>query len=244
MAKIFGTPSPYLRERSIHYLSKSTLIAFGSLAIAYVLVQALPLYPNKALGLLATGIFILAVAIPAYKFYKEDDITSENYYRGRKGESVVLEELKKLPDEFRVFCDVKIQHPYNIDFLVTGPTGIFTLEVKSHSGKIDYENGRVTINGLVPKEKDFLRQAKGEAGSVADYLREKVPGNHWVYPVLVFSNSNATMHFGLKPVEDVLIVGRRFLLSLLQSGEGRVTESGLQEAERALQPTISEIDID
>lgn len=237
MAKIFGTPSPYLRERSIHYFSKSTLIAFGGLAIAYVLVQALPLYPNKALGLLVTSVFILAIAIPAYKFYKEDDITSENYYRGRKGESVVLEELKKLPGEFRVFCDVKIQHPYNIDFLVTGPTGIFTLEVKSHSGKIDYENGRVTVNDLVPKEKDFLRQAKGEAGSVADSLREKVPGNHWVYPVLVFSNSNATMHFGLKPVDDVFVVGRGFLLSLLQSGERRLSEESLSE----LDPILSQM---
>lgn len=234
MAKVFGTPSPYLRERSIHYLSKSTLIAFGGLAIVYVLVQALPLYPNKIIGLLVTTVFIVALAIPVYKLYKEDDITSENYYRGRKGESIILEELKKLPDEFRVFCDVKIQRPYNIDFLVVGPTGIFSVEVKSHSGKIGYAQGKVTINDSVPKEKDFLRQAKGEARSIANYLKEKMNGDNWVFPVLVFSNKNTTMSFGLKPVDDVFVVGRGFLLSLLQLGERRISEKDLSELDLVL----------
>lgn len=239
MAKIFGTPSPYLQERSIHYLSKSTLVAFGGLAIVYVLVQTLPLYPNKTLGLLVTSIFILAIAIPAYKFYKEDDITSENYYRGRKGESIILEELKKLPDEFRVFCDVKIQHPYNIDFLVAGPTGIFTVEVKSHSGKIDYENGRITIDGFVPKEKDFLRQAKGEAGSVAGFLKEKMSDDYFVLPALVFSSPKTTMRFGLKPVDDVFVVGRGFLQELIRSSHGQqYSEATLLELESALAQLI------
>ncbi len=169
---------------------------------------------------------------------KEDDRTSDNYFRGRKGEDTILEELKKLPDEFRVYCDVKIQHPYNIDFLVTGPTGIFAIEVKSHVGEIGYENGRITINGFVPKEKDFLRQAKGEAGSVSDYLKEKVSKDYWVSPVLAFSNPKTTMHFGLKPVDDVFIVGKGFLLSLLQSGERQLSEDKLSELESALSQTI------
>lgn len=232
MAKVFGTPSPYLRERSIHYLSKSTLIVFGGLAIVYVLVQTLPLYPNKTLGLLVTSIFILAIAIPAYKFYKEDDITSENYYRGRKGESIILEELKKLPNEFRVFCDVKIQHPYNIDFVVAGPTGIFTVEVKSHSGEIGYENGKITINGFVPKEKDFLKQAKGEAKSVSEYLGENAGIDHWVRPVLVFSDSDARMHFGLNPVDGVFVVQKGFLLKVfLENQKKTMMDETLSKAE-------------
>ena len=214
MAKIFGTPSPYLRERSIYYLSKSTLIAFGGLAIVYVLAQTLPLYPNKTLGLLITSIFILAIAIPAYKFYKEDDITSENYYRGRKGESIILEELKKLPDEFRVFCDIKIVPLYNIDFLVAGPTGLFTVEVKSHSGVIGYANEKITINGSVPKEKDFLKQAKAEAKSISEYLEKEIGADHWVSPVLAFSNLGAKMHFGLNPVGGVFVVQKGFLLKV------------------------------
>lgn len=235
MAKIFGIPSPYLREKSLHHLYKSILMALGGFAIALILLQAQSFYPNKTIGFLVTYVLIAVLAVLAYKFYKEDDTTSDNYFRGRKGESIILEELRKLPDEFRVFCDVKIQHPYNIDFLVAGPTGIFTIEVKSHFGEIGYENGRITIDSLVPKEKDFLRQAKGEAGSVADYLKEKLPKDSWISPVLVFSNPKTTLHFGLKPVDDVFVVGRGFLQELLRSSHGQqYPETALLELENFL----------
>lgn len=234
MAKIFGIPSPYLREKSLHHLYKSVLMALGGFAIALILLQAQSFYPNKTIGFLVTYVLIAVLAVLAYKFYKEDDTTSDNYFRGRKGESIILEELRKLPDAFRVFCDVKIQHPYNIDFLVAGPTGIFTVEVKSHSGKIDYENGRITIDGFIPKEKDFLRQAKGEAGSVAGFLKEKMNDDYFVLPALVFSNQNATMHFGLKPIDGVYVVGKKFLLSLLQANTQKHDESELLELEKVL----------
>lgn len=239
MAKIFGIPSPYLREKSLHHLYKSVLMALGGFAIVLILLQAQSFYPNKMIGFLITYILIAVLAVLAYRFYKEDDATSDNYFRGRKGEDIILKELKKLPDEFRVFCDVKIQHPYNIDFLVAGPTGIFTVEVKSHSGKIGHENGRITINSFVPKEKDFLRQAKGEAGSVAGFLKEKMNGDHFVYPVLVFSSPNVTMHFGLKPVEDVFVVGRGFLQELIRNSRGQqYSEADLIKLENALTQLI------
>lgn len=210
-------------------------MALGGFAIALILLQAQSFYPNKMIGFLVTYVLIAVLAVLAYKFYKEDDTASDNYFRGRKGESIILEELRKLPDEFRVFCDVKIQHPYNIDFLVAGPTGIFTVEVKSHSGKIDYENGRITVDGLVPKEKDFLRQAKGEAGSVAGFLKEKMSDDHFVFPALVFSSPKATMRFGLKPVDDVFVVGRGFLQELIRSSRGQqYSEATLLELESTL----------
>lgn len=234
MAKVFGKPSPYLRERSLHHLYKSVLMGLGGLAIVLILLQAQSLYPSKVLGFLITYTSIVVLTVLAYKFYKEDDRTSDSYFRGRKGEDIILEELEKLSDEYRVFCDVKIQPPYNIDFLVAGPTGVFTIEVKSHSGEIGYGEGRITINGQVPKEKDFLRQAKGEAGSVAGYLKGKVTGDTWVFPALVFSNPNASMHFGLKPIEGVHVVGKGFLLPLLTTGEQKCSKDILLEIERPL----------
>ncbi len=159
----------------------------------------------------------------------------ESYYRGRKGESIIFEELKKLPDGFRVFCDIKIAPPYNIDFLVAGPTGIFTVEVKSHPGAIGYADGKITINNLVPKEKDFLKQAKGEAKSISEYLKKKIGTDHWVSPVLAFSNPGAKMHFGLNPVDGVVVVQRGFLLKLLLGASGQqLQETALLDSERSL----------
>lgn len=184
------------------------------------------------------SILIVVIAVLAYKYYKEDDRISENYYRGRKGENIILEELRKLPDEFRVFCDVKINSPYNIDFIVIGPAGIFVIEVKSHAGTVGYEKGKITINDLVPREKDFIKQAKGEAGSVSTYLREKTNIDYWVNPVLTFSNPKAYMHFGLKPVDEVFVVQRNFLLSLLDSQKQQYSEDTLSELEKTLSQLI------
>lgn len=236
MAKIIGEPSPYLRKMSLHHLYRSVLISLGALSTILILLQAQSYYPNWIVGFVATYFFIAVLVVLAYRFYKEDDKASDDYYRGRRGEGIILEELKKLPDGFHVLCDVKIHSPYNIDYVVLGPTGIFTVEVKSHSGEIGYENGRVTINGKVPKEKDFLRQAKSEAQAISDFLKERVNRQYWVTPVLVFSNVAATMRFGLKPVDGVSVVGKGFLLPLLQSGEAKITESDLLMVEGTLLP--------
>lgn len=240
MAKIIGKPSPYLRQMSLHHLYRSTLIFLGTLSTILILIQAQSYYPNRIIGLVATYFPMTVLIILAYRFYKEDDKASDNYYRGRKGEGIILEELKRLPDEFRVLCDVKIHPPYNIDYVVLGPTGIFTVEVKSHSGNIEYENGRITINGEVPKEKDFLRQAKSEAQAVSDFLKQRMSHQNWVNPVLVFSSAAAKMRFGLKSVDGVLVVGKGFLLSLLQSGAGKIGESDLLEIEKAITLVLSE----
>lgn len=179
------------------------------------------------------------MGVPAYRFYKEDDVTSESYYRGRKGESIIFEELKKLPDEFRVFCDIKIAPPYNIDFLVAGPTGIFTIEAKSHSGAIGYADGKITINGFVPKEKDFLKQAKGEARSISEYLKKETGADHWVRPVLVFSSPDAKMHFGLNPVDGVFVVQNRFLLKIfLENQKKTIIDEALSKVEDRLNALV------
>lgn len=214
-------------------------MALGGFSMILILLQAQSIYPNKTIGFLLTYTSIVVLAVLAYKFYKEDDRTSDSYYRGRRGESVILEELKKLPAEFRVFCDVKIQPPYNIDFVVAGPTGVFIIEVKSHAGKIDYQNSRISINGLVPQEKDFLKQAKGEARSVADYLKNKAVNISWVHSILAFSHPSATLRFGLKPLDDVFVVGRSFLRKLIQQPRGpQHPEGTLLELEKVLIPLV------
>ncbi len=240
MAKVFGVPSVYLRERSLHHLYKSILMALGGFSLVLVLSQAQSLlYSNKTIGFLITYTLITVVAVLAYKFYREDDQASDNYFRGREGERIILKELQKLPAEFRVFCDVKIQPPYNIDFVVAGPTGVFIIEVKSHAGKIDYQNSRISINGLVPQEKDFLKQAKGEARSVADYLKNKAVNISWVHSILAFSHPSATLRFGLKPLDDVFVIGRGFLRKLIQEHrEPHYSEATLLELENILTPLV------
>ena len=68
------------------------------------------------------------------------------FHAGAKGELKVVEELKKLDNNFHVLCDVKIGLPYwikydgrrnlksaQMDFVVVGPKGVFMIEVKNWS---------------------------------------------------------------------------------------------------------------
>ena len=58
---------------------------------------------------------------------------------GKLGEKIVGLNLKKLPDEYRIFNDVYIQEngfSTQIDHLVISPYGIFVIETKNYKGDI------------------------------------------------------------------------------------------------------------
>jgi hypothetical protein len=212
MAKIYGKPSEYLRKKDFHYAIKACLTGLGGFSIAIILVQSLSLYSNKLVGLLVVLTLVSFSSIFIYKFYKEDEKISDKFFQGREGESIILKELKKLPDTFRVFFDVKTQELSNIDLVVAGPTGIFTVEVKSHKGIVVYENGKLSVNGFSPG-KDFLKQAKSESKSLHEFLKNNGV-EIWVKPILAFSGK-ATIHFGLNPVDGVFVVQKDFLLKVI-----------------------------
>jgi hypothetical protein len=112
-------------------------------------------------------------------------------YRGAYGELAILDELKKLDDDYSVFCDLQITlkdyvtykgqrnlRSAQIDYVVTGPTGIYSIEVKnwgnSFEGKRFSPHEQADREGLclyiylknhfvfyVPKVKNLLVSVKG-----------------------------------------------------------------------------------
>jgi hypothetical protein len=115
----------------------------------------------------------------------------------------------------------------NIDFVVVGPTGIFSIEVKSHKGVVAYDGKQLLLNGK-PFEKDILRQTRGASIRLSDYLRSKDIIFPEIQPVLVFSNKYTTMHFGQKPVQGVLVIGRSWLLKFIQNDMNKMMLSADQ----------------
>jgi len=82
-------------------------------------------------------LFVLAIMYsPIIWFiYRERTKAEKEYYkfyRGGKAEGAIYYELAKLSNYFFVFQDIKIGDQGNIDFVVLGPTGLFSIEVKSH----------------------------------------------------------------------------------------------------------------
>jgi hypothetical protein len=109
---------------------------------------------------------------------------------GRDGERGVAEHLEWLrAHDFVVIHDIP-NGDANVDHVLIGPQGIYTIETKTlskpHRGacKITVEAGVIRANGM-PLDRDPLIQAKAQAGWLRQFLAESqftVP----VQPVVVF----------------------------------------------------------
>lgn len=86
------------------------------------------------IGLIFSGmsfIFIIVGAI-LFKIGLEE---RKSWDKGIKGEDTVYSYLRKLPESYFVFNDVKLPNSKgNIDHIVLGPTGIFVIETKNING--------------------------------------------------------------------------------------------------------------
>jgi hypothetical protein len=99
---------------------------------------------------------------------------SVSWYLGALGEIEVGKILSRLPPEWRVFHAVPIgKAGADIDHLVVGPGGIFTINTKHHRGKKIWVAERsFMVNG---QKQPHLRNSKFEATRVTKMLRERMP---------------------------------------------------------------------
>jgi nuclease-like protein len=111
--------------------------------------------------------------------------TAERAWRkGAEGEQRVGDMLAKLPrDEWHVFNDVPIgAHNANIDHLVIGPAGVFTLNTKNLTGNVWIAERALLHNG---KKTPYLPKAVREADRARILLSKASGLRVSVNPVLV-----------------------------------------------------------
>jgi len=215
MARIYGKDSNLInKRRSILadglFLTYLLLLACISYWV-YVFVYHFPMVgANIAAVVLLIIYLILRNPIKKKQWFF---IRSDN---GLWGENQVLDILKKLPDTYIVF-DSAVIPPLtsNLDFIVIGPTGIFTVEVKSHSGHITEDGRQLLRNGAPFQEGDVLHQAYGESIRLSDYLLSKNITFPEIQSLLVFSNRYASVRFGKTPVHGVLVIGATWLVEII-----------------------------
>jgi hypothetical protein len=174
--------------------------------------------------------FVVIIKTYINKYFREH----KSFYHGRKGEYAIYYELLKLSEQYLFFQDIKLlERRENIDFVVVGPTGIFTIEVKSNGGKIDYSGEKLTINGK-EIEKNFLGQAMGETLNLKDYLLENGIKNIFIEPVLVFSNKYASVHFGFKKIKNVYVIQKGFLKDLILNNRDYLSYENIDSIKNVL----------
>ncbi|MGI5482998.1 nuclease-related domain-containing protein [Streptomyces lavendofoliae] len=104
----------------------------------------------------------------------------DSWYTGLEGERKVGRELERLtPHGWRVLHGIEKGNGGDIDHLLIGPGGVFTINTKTHRGASVWVGDTMTkVNGGEPKP--YAAASKTEA----DYVR-RVLGRHCEFPVPV-----------------------------------------------------------
>lgn len=109
---------------------------------------------------------------------------------GRDGEKDVGQKLEVLREAgYEVFHDI-IGDGFNIDHVLIGPAGVFTVETKTYSKRpgnpsVVFDGNKVLIDGLEP-DRNPVVQAKVQAGWLRELLSESTGQKYDVRPVIVY----------------------------------------------------------
>ncbi|MCU0588842.1 MAG: NERD domain-containing protein [Syntrophobacteraceae bacterium] len=111
--------------------------------------------------------------------------------QARDGEKAVGQYLETLREKgYRVFHDV-IGNGFNIDHVIIGAAGVFTIETKTISKpergscEIVYDGEKVAVNGFTP-DRDPIVQAKAEAGWLREFIQDSAGRAVKVRPVVLY----------------------------------------------------------
>jgi len=142
--------------------------------------------------------------------------TEERAWRvGAKGEEKVADQLAKLGPSWRVLHSIEVgDRGSDIDHVVIGAAGVFTLNAKRHpNGRVSVNAWKIYVNG---QPTDYLRNARGEADRAQRLLSAACGTPVAVSPVVVFVDLD---DFKVKqaPQQGVHVTTHRRLVDWLQS---------------------------
>ena len=128
--------------------------------------------------------------------------TDERASRRRAtGERVNAWWLGRLPEGWHLVNDVPVgERGANIDHVIVGPGGVFTVNAKRLTGKVWVAHGEIRHNG---HKTDYVRKALSEASRASMLLSEAVGSRVTAHPVLAILADDWTAHEAL----DAVFVG-------------------------------------
>lgn len=128
----------------------------------------------------------------AYRKIRKTKQAMKDMELGLTGERAVGQYLEETlaPHKYHVFHDIPGES-FNLDHVVVGPTGVFSVETKTRSKPaegnpaIQYDGETVKVNGMLP-ERDPVIQAKAEARWLHDTLEASTGKKFPVQPIVLF----------------------------------------------------------
>jgi hypothetical protein len=148
--------------------------------------------------------------------------------RGAEGEEEVARRLKGLPDPWLALHDLPIgTRNANVDHLVIGPGGVFTMNTKNLSGPVRVDGDTVRVNGV---RQHYVRNARYEAARVARLLSHHAQMPVAVHGVVVVITPELTVR---QQPGDVTVVARRGVRKWLERRPQTLTHEQVRLVERA-----------
>jgi hypothetical protein len=210
-------PGQYTRS-IVQRLRMRTLLMLGGLAVATTLMGRRfgwqdPRFLGAEVALLSVIFLISRFVLPQV----------DRHDRGAKGEEQVGGLLESLGSRgWHVVHDASLGRG-NVDHILIGPGGVFTVETKSHPGPVQV--GR--LHGSV------FGQAQAQRKAI-----EAIVGGH-VEPLVVFSR--AWVDRPLTRRKGVRVVPARMLLSYVDRQPERLSEEEVERAQARLARALAEI---
>jgi hypothetical protein len=129
---------------------------------------------------------------------------ARSWYLGALGEILVAEKLEHLGDGWRVINAVPVgAGGSDIDHVVIGPAGVFTINTKAHANKKVWAAGRaLRINGF---KQDYIRNSQHEAARATRLLTAAVGRPIVVTPLIVMVGISQLNYGRQRPDVDVVI---------------------------------------
>ncbi|WP_172829725.1 nuclease-related domain-containing protein [Microterricola viridarii] len=124
---------------------------------------------------------------PVQRFFGSSPLAEEarSWYLGAVGEIAVGGILERLPEGWATRHALPVgTKDTDIDHLVVGPGGVFTINTKHHADKGIWVAGRTLL--VDGQRQPYIPAATGEAGKVAKLLGSRLPHPIAVHPLLVF----------------------------------------------------------
>jgi Nuclease-related domain len=107
--------------------------------------------------------------------------------KGRLGERLVTDLLRRLPDDYWLANDVMLGRTRgNVDHVLIGPCGVVVIETKRLAGRICCWADEWSVNGH--SRGSISKQLNSGASAVRSFLAERYPALRWVESIVVFTH--------------------------------------------------------
>jgi hypothetical protein len=156
-------------------------LTVGCTAVALMIVVA-----NYGTSLMWVGLPPILASVPLGRVVVR---RLASVRKGRLGERLVIDLLRRLPDDYCLINDVMLERGRgNIDHVLVGPCGVVVIETKRLAGNIRCNGDDWYVNGY--RGRSISGQVNAGAAAVRYFLAERHPdlGPTWVESVIVFTH--------------------------------------------------------